>query len=361
MSKKLKKRFNITPEVITANENFNAETTNARHERSVLFRCRNAIGFLTNQKTEHGATDIDITGLSCKRWNCPDCARLKAKIFQKKLHETIESGYSTMITLTFYRSQSRKEAWASISPKFHKFCRYIRENYKKDFGWIYSIEAHKDKYPHIHCVINCEIPDKIFRSALKYAGFGHVRHQMKKIDGRVAVYMSKYLAMDLHKTGNVKYVKGQGCRIVQCCRKLGAIFNFTSDSEFDEVFTCADNFRNPKFEKQAKRIYEKYNNLVYHETETRGRLTLLNTPLSYSLDLFDNLQNIEYGTGKVNGIYKSALKFLLDKFQRKQEVERIYFGDNFVNGLYQFHNKENLINGFQKPKPQPLATAEMSF
>jgi hypothetical protein len=355
----IKKRFCITKAVEKTNRDHNAEIIAERETRSALFRCRNAIGFLTKQRSDNEKTEINISSLSCKRWQCPDCARLKAKIFQKKLIEAHAAGLNNMITITCYRSHGKKESWETISTKFHKICRYIRDHFHKDLQWIYSIEAHKDGFPHIHCLINFPITDRQLKEALKASKFGYNRHTLYGVSEKVCIYMSKYLASDLHKTGNIKYVKGRNCRIVQCCRKLGAIFNFASDNEFDEIFTCADNIRNPKFDKQAKRIYRCYNNLIYEENGKYGKITLCNTPLSETKDLFGNIVSQDFGERDVRKFYKSSLKFLLDKFQQKTETEKIFFGGNFTNSVNIWHNNNEVFSGHQKIKTKtPILESE---
>lgn len=129
----------------------------------------------------------------CKSWDCPTCARKKARKYSNRTFEMFRGEKVILLTVTMDRSQDIETAWASITANWNRF----RTAFVKRFGklkFVRVVEPQpKSGYPHFHILINRYIPQAWLTKELASAGFGKIK-DIKRVTGEQAFYyVTKYL------------------------------------------------------------------------------------------------------------------------------------------------------------------------
>jgi hypothetical protein len=146
--------------------------------------------------------------------------------------------------------------------------------------------------------------------------------------------MSKYLTGDLHSTGNIKYIEKKRIRIVQQCRKLGSIFKFKSDKNFDEIFLVNEKFHDKKAEQLEQKICKKFNKIIYKSDTYQDKIIFGYIPQNYQTDIFGHVQELNQVNNYRKNVPKVCFTTLLDRIKTKEYVDKPCMSSSFDNEVW---------------------------
>lgn len=109
------------------------------------------------------------------------------------------------VTLTYARNSTSAETWQHVSKDFNRFLQKFRRSTRANVGYLRTLEAHKDGYPHIHAIIQFPdarvrikgdryFSDDVFRQFKSTWPHGHSDFQVpfSKREGQI-YYIMKYI------------------------------------------------------------------------------------------------------------------------------------------------------------------------
>ena len=142
--------------------------------------------------------DLVLCPVTCKRWGCPYCAKLKIR---KLAFLTNGAAPNRMLTLTMDPKdyESPKDAWEKTTDKVPELMRKVRKAYK-ECEYLRVCELHKSGFPHYHLLLRCPyIPVKPLTDEwAKLTGGTHVKLAKVLNSFSSFRYLVKYLTK-LHR------------------------------------------------------------------------------------------------------------------------------------------------------------------
>lgn len=145
-----------------------------------------------------------ITKMRCKQWDCPDCAKLNADIWQLKAtfgaQSLIEAGHNlALVTVTAHERHSVTRAVEKLPSQWNKLRnKWQRSGEKPEYLLIpeVGIRGHF----HIHLLTTGTRGTRWWKDTARSCGFGWSNDESDPVctGARVGFYVGKYLAKQLH-------------------------------------------------------------------------------------------------------------------------------------------------------------------
>lgn len=141
----------------------------------------------------------------CNSWSCPTCRKIKADKYQKRIKTFFDGRPLWLLTLTYIHDKIPIEAWRSYNEAWNRFKAAARKKVGA-FEYVRVLESHNNSdYPHLHIIIDKELPEKWWQLEATKAGFGW-QNDIKKITGEGArYYVTKYLIKEWTNEESKKY------------------------------------------------------------------------------------------------------------------------------------------------------------
>jgi hypothetical protein len=240
--------------------------------RSHLIGCESS--FIGIKRKSFGKVEYRVFPTRCNSWDCPDCAKTKAKKYRERMRPLFDGRSLWMYTFTYYHSKPPLEVWSEYSAAWNRFRTAAAKRYGR-FAYARVLEHHhKSPYPHLHIIADKEFGAVWLAAELKSAGFGY-QAKCKPITSEGAItYVTKYLTKVWTDEGCKEIRRGLRLRIVSfgggalCCRSSGGDWEIVSrNCERDNVDNSCDIDRTwsdgPKLRLFSEQVFDAFVNQVY--------------------------------------------------------------------------------------------------
>lgn len=150
---------------------------------------------------DNGRT-MQIIPLTCKRWKCPDCAKMLARQWKLRIASANPQRLIT-ITVDPKRHDGPDDALEALLKAHSAFARKWREK-GHTYEYCACIELQQNGYPHLHIFQSGDyVPQPYLSAFMDKAGVGKIC-DCRKIDNpnQAAAYVVKYLAKSAVQTSN---------------------------------------------------------------------------------------------------------------------------------------------------------------
>lgn len=174
--------------------------------------CRNHIGSATNIVWKDGKLNVQSFNLPCNKWDCPECAKKKSIILGNRVKEGFKGERIRFATFTdagkgslSQRLQTLKTAWNRLRLEL------VRHYGLTKFFWVLEFGG-KGGRPHLHCLLNCYVPQHELSRLAERCGFGSITDIRIVKNGGGFGYVFKYLSKDCGLragAGALKAIKGR--------------------------------------------------------------------------------------------------------------------------------------------------------
>jgi len=175
--------------------------------------------FAASSRTEEVQRFI-AAPMCCKSWDCPDCRKMKARSYVKRMLNMWRRPKLYFLTLTYFHSNSPDEAWRTYNAAWNR----LRTNLSKQFGtfnYVRVLESHtKSPYPHLHLITDKRFPTTSFGKAAIAAGFGYQIEQRAITSDGARFYIVKYLTKEWKNGEGWRLRKKYRCRLISFSRGI---------------------------------------------------------------------------------------------------------------------------------------------
>lgn len=158
--------------------------------------CKRYIGNASKIVWKDGGVSIKCFNLPCNKWSCEDCAKRKAIILGNRVKAGFAGERIRFATFTdpgkgtlCQRLQNLKSSWNRLRLDLS------RKYGLTKFFWVLEFGGKRGR-PHLHCLLNCYIPQRKLSELAANAGFGSVVDIREVKDGGGFGYVFKYLSKD---------------------------------------------------------------------------------------------------------------------------------------------------------------------
>ena len=158
--------------------------------------CKRYIGNASKIVWKDGGVCIKCFNLPCNKWDCEDCAKKKAIILGNRVKAGFKGERVRFATFTDTgegtlcdRLQMLKTAWNRLRLALS------RQYGLTKFFWVLEFGGKRGR-PHLHCLLNCYIPQRKLSELASKCGFGSVVDIREVKDGGGFGYVFKYLSKD---------------------------------------------------------------------------------------------------------------------------------------------------------------------
>lgn len=158
--------------------------------------CKEYIGHASKIIWKDGKIAIKSFNLPCNKWSCPECAKRKAIILGNRVKAGFAGERIRFATFTdngegsfCQRLQNLKAAWNRLRLALS------RQYGLTKFFWVLEFGGKRGR-PHLHCLLNCYIPQRKLSELAASSGFGAVVDIREVKDGGGFGYVFKYLSKD---------------------------------------------------------------------------------------------------------------------------------------------------------------------
>jgi hypothetical protein len=137
--------------------------------------------------------------VTCKCWNCPNCAPRKANRYRKAIGELAQSNrLNILLTLTLDpKKLEGEDSTRYINKVFAHFRIYLKRKLKHSPKYIRVLEHQKNGNAHLHLLLNDYIRQEWIADAWSALGGGRVVDIRRVTMRNVSHYLSKYLTKQM--------------------------------------------------------------------------------------------------------------------------------------------------------------------
>lgn len=130
----------------------------------------------------------------CKSKYCKTCSRIYLDNLKSRLYQGTKHKQLYLITLTLWtKIYSKKTAYDTINYNFNKFIQNLRRRGYK-FEYFKVLELTKIGYPHLHIIVDTDIPTIIVKKVWKqYTTSWQVKNTKSISNYNAIFYLSKYM------------------------------------------------------------------------------------------------------------------------------------------------------------------------
>lgn len=159
--------------------------------RKHLIGCESS--FIAIKQKSLGKVAYRVFPTKCNSWDCPDCAKIKAKKYRERMRGLFDGRPLWMYTFTYYHNKPAIEVWREYSLAWNRFRTAAAKRFG-GFSYARILEHHhKSPYPHLHVIADKDFGACWMATELKSSGFGY-QARCKTISTEGAItYVTKYL------------------------------------------------------------------------------------------------------------------------------------------------------------------------
>ncbi len=158
--------------------------------------CKRYIGNASKIVWKDGGISIKCFNLPCNKWDCEDCAKRKAIILGKRVKAGFAGERIRFATFTDSGKGSLCERLQMLKTAWNRLRLDLSRKYGlTKFFWVLEFGGKRGR-PHLHCLLNCYIPQRKLSELASSAGFGSVVDIREVKDGGGFGYVFKYLSKD---------------------------------------------------------------------------------------------------------------------------------------------------------------------
>lgn len=158
--------------------------------------CEQFVGHATKAMFHEQFVELRSFNLNCNKWSCESCAKRKAIILANRVREGFKGERIRFATFTdkgegsfSTRLKNLKSAWNRLRLDL------CRKYGLTKFFWVLEF-GHEHGRPHLHCLLNCYIPQRKLSELAARAGFGRIVDIREVKTGGGFGYVFKYLHKD---------------------------------------------------------------------------------------------------------------------------------------------------------------------
>lgn len=174
--------------------------------------CRRYIGNASKIVWKNGGVSIKCFNLPCNKWDCEDCAKRKAIILGNRVKAGFQGERIRFATFTDTGKGSLCERLKMLKTAWNRLRLALSRKYNlTKFFWVLEFGGKRGR-PHLHCLLNCYIPQRKLSELATKCGFGAIVDIREVKDGGGFGYVFKYLSKDCGlKAGAsaLKYIRGR--------------------------------------------------------------------------------------------------------------------------------------------------------
>lgn len=161
-----------------------------------------------------------VIAVKCGSWECPDCRKIKAEQYRRRIGKLFDGRKLWMLTLTYYHNIPAVQAWAQYNDAWNRLRTSLTKSCGK-FSFARVLESHeKSPYPHLHVICDREFPPTVLNKLAIMAGFGYQMKFVPVTSARAAEYITKYLTKEWSNAESLAIVKKMRVRRVSFSRDI---------------------------------------------------------------------------------------------------------------------------------------------
>ena len=158
--------------------------------------CKRYIGNASKIVWKNGGVSIKCFNLPCNKWDCEDCAKRKAIILGNRVKAGFQGERVRFATFTDTGKGTLCERLQRLKTAWNRLRLALSRQYNlTKFFWVLEF-GHERGRPHLHCLLNCYIPQRKLSELAANAGFGAITDIREVKNGGGFGYVFKYLKKD---------------------------------------------------------------------------------------------------------------------------------------------------------------------
>lgn len=215
---------------------------------------------------------VNINGIPCKLWSCPNCGPKKATKLKYELIKLIKlNNLDHLLTLTLNPAfipatykQSGNRTGSYITYLFNRYMLTLKRKMKREIRYIWVKEFQKNGNAHLHILFNNYLPIKYLRKEWVRIG-GGVEMNIQRVRNikAMAIYVTGYIVKGLKNTssntnglicGEKRYSISHSC--LKPKKQLNPLTKITKISELspylsaDKIMEVYNMLQNPDITKK---------------------------------------------------------------------------------------------------------------
>lgn len=158
--------------------------------------CKRYIGNASKIVWKNGGISIKCFNLPCNKWDCEECAKRKAIILGNRVKAGFQGERVRFATFTDTGKGTLCERLQRLKTAWNRLRLALSRQYNlSKFFWVLEF-GHEHGRPHLHCLLNCYIPQRKLSELAANAGFGAITDIREVKNGGGFGYVFKYLKKD---------------------------------------------------------------------------------------------------------------------------------------------------------------------
>ena len=158
--------------------------------------CKQLVGHASKIIWQNGRISIKCFNLPCNKWSCPECATRKAVILGNRVKAGFAGEKIRFATFTLKGKQSLTKQLQTLKTAWNRLrLNLARDYHLTKFFWVLEFGDEHGR-PHLHCLLNCYVPQRKLSELAERAGFGPIVDIRIVKDGGGFGYVFKYLKKD---------------------------------------------------------------------------------------------------------------------------------------------------------------------
>src|SRR5574344_2811572 len=136
--------------------------------------CKRYIGNASKIVWKDGGVCIKCFNLPCNKWDCEDCAKRKAIILGNRVKAGFQGERVRFATFTDNGKGTLCERLQMLKTAWNRLRLALSRQYNlTKFFWVLEFGGKRGR-PHLHCLLNCYIPQRKLSELAAKCGFGAV-------------------------------------------------------------------------------------------------------------------------------------------------------------------------------------------
>jgi hypothetical protein len=158
--------------------------------------CKRYIGNASKIVWKDGGVCIKCFNLPCNKWDCEDCAKRKAIILGNRVKAGFQGERVRFATFTDNGEGTLRDRLQMLKTAWNRLRLDLSRQYGlTKFFWVLEFGGKRGR-PHLHCLLNCYIPQRKLSELAAKCGFGSVVDIREVKNGGGFGYVFKYLSKD---------------------------------------------------------------------------------------------------------------------------------------------------------------------
>ena len=158
--------------------------------------CKRYIGNASKIVWKDGGVCIKCFNLPCNKWDCEDCAKKKAIILGNRVKAGFQGERVRFATFTDNGEGTLRDRLQMLKTSWNRLRLELSRQYGlTKFFWVLEFGGKRGR-PHLHCLLNCYIPQRKLSELAAKCGFGSVVDIREVKNGGGFGYVFKYLSKD---------------------------------------------------------------------------------------------------------------------------------------------------------------------